>query len=93
MWILLAVVLKASSPDLTVPILDKPITHNTLKECQANMNLIYSEYKVMQANYPIEIEFKVSDNNQKYMLYSYKPDYTKPKIITYYYCLRTYKKK
>ncbi len=92
MWILLAVFLKTVSSDITVPILDQPITHNTLEECQTNMNLIYSEYKVLQANYPVEIEFKINDNNQKYMRYSYKPDYTKPKITIYYYCLRTYKK-
>ena len=92
MWILLAVVLKASSHDLTIPVLDKPITHNTLEQCQTSMNLIYSEYKALQANYPVKVEYKVNDNNQKYMMYSYKPDYTKSKIITYYYCLQTYKK-
>ena len=92
MWILLAVVLKAASPDVTIPIYDKPLTHNTLEECEISMKAIYNEYIVLQANYPIKIEFKTNDNKQKYMIYSYKPDYTKPIITTYYHCLKTYSK-
>jgi hypothetical protein len=92
MWILIAIVLKVTSPDLTVPILDKPLTHATLKECKASMQLIYNEYKILQANYPLTVEYKINDNKQEYMIYSYKPDYTKPEVTTYYYCLKTYKK-
>ena len=33
-----------------------------------------------------------NDNNQKYLVYTYKADYTKPKITTYYYCLKTFVK-
>ena len=40
----MAIVLKVTSPDLTVPILDKPLTHATLKECKASMQSIYNEY-------------------------------------------------
>ena len=92
MWILLAVVLKASSPGSNVPILDKPLVYNTLEICEASMKDLYDEYKKLQANYPVEVMYKENDNKQKYMMYSYKPDYTKPKITTYYYCLKVYNK-
>ena len=92
MWILIAIVLKVTNPDLTVPILDKPLTHDTLKECKASMQKIYNEYKMLQANYPVKVEYKINNNKQEYMIYSYKSDYTKPKVTTYYYCLKTYTK-
>ena len=45
MWILLAVVLKASSPGSNVPVLDKPLVYNTLEICEASMKDLYDEYK------------------------------------------------
>ena len=92
MWVLLAVVLKITSPDLAVPVLDKPLAYESLESCKASMKLIYNEYKALQANYPLEVAYKINDNKQEYMVYSYKPDYTKPKITTFYYCLKAYKK-
>lgn len=89
MWILLAIVLEMSSPDITIPVLDSPLVHNSLEECEASMNDIYKKYKKLEANYPVEIEYKIDDSKHKYMLYSYKSDYTKPKTLKYYYCLKS----
>ena len=92
MWILLAVVLRVISPEETIPILDKPLVYNSFKECDVKMQKIYNEFRLLQANYPVEIEYKINDNNQKYLVYSYIPDYNKPKVTTYYYCIKTYTK-
>ena len=92
MWILLALVLKTSSPEAIVPAYDKPLVFDTMKDCQNQLKEIYKEYKILQANYPVKVEFKVNDNNQEYLIYSFKPDYTKPKITTFYHCLKTYSK-
>tara|TARA_A100001011_G_C14047843_1_gene730580 strand:+ start:30 stop:308 length:279 start_codon:yes stop_codon:yes gene_type:complete len=91
-WILLAVVLKTTNPGVSIPVLDKPLIHNTQLECEKSMKSIYDEYKLLQVNYPVKVKYEKNDNNQKYMVYTYKPDYTKPKITTYYYCLKTFVK-
>ena len=92
MWILIAIVLKLDNYNQSVPVFDKPLLYNTHQECHESLQEMYEEYKKLQSNYPVEIEFKLNDNNQKYMLYSYKPDYTKSKITTYYHCLKAYRK-
>ena len=92
MWVLLAVVLKVNDLGMNVPVYDKPIINKTLSECNENMKKIHDEYKILKANYPVEVEFKINDNKQKYLKYTYKPDYTKPNIVTYYHCLKVYKK-
>ena len=93
MWILLAVVFKITSQGLPVPVYDKALIHKTLEQCESSMLDIYNEYKVLQVNYPLEIRFEENDNKQKYLIYSYKPDYTKPSITTYYHCLKIYSKR
>ena len=92
MWALIAVVIKLNSLGEFVPVYDKLLRFDSLKKCELSMQQIYKEYKILQTNYPVEIEFKYNDNNQKYMMYSYKPDYTKSKITTYYHCLKLYSK-
>ena len=90
MWVLLAIVIKTVNPSTTFPVLDKPLIYSSENECKKKMKEIYKEYKILQANYPVEIVFKKNDNNQEYMIYTYKSDYTSPKITTYYQCLQTY---
>ena len=90
MWVLLAIVIKTVNPSTTIPVLDKPLIYSSEHKCKKKMKEIYKEYKILQANYPVEIAFKKNDNNQEYMIYTYKPDYTSPKITTYYQCLQTY---
>ena len=92
MWVLIAVVLKTSNLNTVIPVYDKPLIYATLNECEISMNDIYNEYKLLKANYPVEIEYKTNYNKQKYIIYTYKPDYTKPKVTKYYHCLKTYKK-
>ena len=92
MWILLTLVLKTSNPETAIPVYDKPIVYNSIADCQASLKLIYDEHKILQINYPVEVEFKTNENNQKYLVYSYKSDYNKPKITTYYNCLKIYTK-
>ena len=89
MWILLAVVLKASPISNYIPIIENPLVYDTKNKCEENILAIYDKYKLLQANYPIEIEYKTNKNKQNYLMYSYIPDYNKDKIITYYYCLQT----
>ena len=89
MWILLAVVLKASPISNYVPIIENPLVYDTKNKCEDSILAIYDKYKLLQANYPIEIEYKTNKNKQNYLMYSYIPDYNKDKIITYYYCLQT----
>ncbi|MBJ57380.1 MAG: hypothetical protein CMP24_03960 [Rickettsiales bacterium] len=93
MWILLAVVFKITSHDLLMPVYDKALVHKTKEQCELSMQEIYTEYKGLQVNYPIEIRYEKNDNKQKFLIYSYKPDYTKPSITTYYHCLKIYSKK
>ena len=88
MWILLAIVLKTSTPNSVIPVYDKPIIYSSLEECQTSLKLVYDKYKILQVNYPLDVEFKINDSNQKYLVYSYKPDYNKPKITTYYSCIK-----
>ena len=92
MWILLAVVFKITSHHLPMPVYDKPLIYKTLEQCESSMLEIYNEYKVLKANYPVEVKFRENDNKQKYLIYSYKPDYTQPSITTYYHCLKIYSK-
>tara|TARA_E500000178_G_C16509927_1_gene525390 strand:- start:43 stop:327 length:285 start_codon:yes stop_codon:yes gene_type:complete len=92
MWILLVAVLKTSDISTIMPVYDKPLIHDTLEQCEASMKKIYNEYKILSYNYPLEVELKTNDNKQKYIIYSYKADYTKPKVTTYYHCLKAYQK-
>ncbi len=52
------------------------------------MDEVYENKKKLRANYPVIVEFKKNYNNEKYMIYSYKPDYTKPKKTSYYQCIK-----
>ena len=92
MWILVALVLKTAELGYVMPSYDKLMVYSTLNECEVSMQDIYDEYKLLKANYPVEVEYKTNDNKQKYIIYTYKPDYTKPKVTTYYHCLKAYKK-
>ena len=92
MWILVALVLKTAELGTVMPSYDKLLVYSTLNECEVSMQDIYDEYKLLKVNYPVEVEYKTNDNKQKYIIYTYKPDYTKPKVTTYYHCLKAYKK-
>ena len=92
MWILVAVVLKVANSGDNIPVIDKPLIHKTQKDCERSMKNIYDEYNLLKVNYPINIKFHKNDNEQRYMTYTYQPDYNKPKITTYYYCLKSYMK-
>ena len=92
MWILFAIVLKLNSPLEVTPVVDKPLIFNSLEQCENNMDQMFNEYIKLKFNYPVEVEYKTNDNRQRYMVYSYKSDYTKPKVTTYYYCIKAYSK-
>ena len=92
MWILINIVLKTSSLGSYIPSYEKLIVHNTFDSCEADMENIYRNIIKLKANYPVEVEYKFNNNNEKFIEYSYKPDYTRPKEVSYYHCMKMKKK-
>lgn len=86
MWILITVILKTSNLDVNAPIYSDPILHNTIEKCELNLDKIYSNLIKLTYNYPVNVVLKYDENNKKYLKYSFKTDYTKPRQTKYYHC-------
>ena len=86
MWILITVILKTSNLDVNTPIYLDPVLHNSIEKCELKLDKIYSDLIKLTYNYPVEVELKYDENKKKYLKYSYKTDYTKPKETKYYHC-------
>ena len=86
MWVLITVVLKATSLQENVPIYSKLILHDTLEKCELNLDQIHSDLIKLTYNYPVDVKLEYDENNKKYLKYSYKTDYTKPHETKYYHC-------
>ena len=86
MWILITVVLNTSGPEINAPVYLKPIFHNTIEQCENNLDSIHSDLIKLTYNYPVDVKLEYDKNNKKYLKYSYKTDYTKPKETKYYHC-------
>ena len=86
MWILITVIINSSSPGELTPIYLKPILHDTLEKCELNLDRIQSDLIKLEYNYPVEAKVKYDENNNKYLKFSYKTDYTKPMETKYYHC-------
>ena len=86
MWVLITVVLKVTSLQENVPIYSKPILHSTLEKCELNLDQIHSDLIKLTYNYPVEVKVEYDEDNKKYLKYSYRTDYTKPKETKYYHC-------
>ena len=86
MWILIIAALNLNSDGLYVLNYDQLTLYKTLKGCENKMDQVYKNLKILEANYPVEVRYKTDYDNQKFIKYSYKPDYTKPKVDSYYHC-------
>ena len=86
MWILITVILKTISPGVDTPVYLKPILHNTLENCETNLDEIFSELNKLKFNYPVKVKIEYDANNNKYIKYKYKSDYTRPEETMYYHC-------
>ena len=93
MWLLITVIINASGPEINAPSYLKPIIHDTLEECQLNLDRIHSDLIKLTYNYPVEVKVKYDEDNKKYLKYSYRTDYTKPEETKYYHCKKILKKK
>ena len=86
MWILITLVLNTSGPEISAPVYLKPIFHNTIEQCENNLDSIHSDLIKLTYNYPVDVKLEYDKNNKKYLKYSYKTDYTKPQETKYYHC-------
>ena len=86
MWILITVILNTTSLDGDSPVYLKPILHDTIEQCELNLDQIHSELIKLTYNYPVDVKLEYDENNEKYLKYSYKTDYTKPEETRYYHC-------
>ena len=86
MWILITIILNASGPEINSPVYLKPILHDTIEQCELNLDRIHSDLIKLTYNYPVDIKLEYDENNKKYLKYNYKTDYTKPEETKYYHC-------
>ena len=86
MWILITVVLNVYGSKINAPVYLKPILHDTIEQCENNLDQIYSDLIKLTYNYPVDVKLEYDKNNKKYLKYSYKTDYTKPEETKYYHC-------
>tara|TARA_B100000242_G_scaffold82077_1_gene54507 strand:+ start:472 stop:741 length:270 start_codon:yes stop_codon:yes gene_type:complete len=86
MWILLTVIISSSNKEANAPIYLRPILHDTIEKCELNLDQIHSDLIKLTYNYPVEVKLEYDKNHKKYLKYSYKTDYTKPKETKYYHC-------
>ena len=86
MWILITVIISSLNTETNVPVYLRPILHETIENCELNLDRIYSDLIKLTYNYPVEVKVKYDENNKKYLKYSYKTDYTKPEETKYYHC-------
>ena len=86
MWVLITVILKAASLEGYEPLYLKPILHDTIEQCELNLDRIHQDLIKLTYNYPVDIKVEYDENNKKYLKYTYKTDYTKPEETKYYHC-------
>ncbi len=86
MWILITVILKTNSLEEITPIYLKPVIHNTFEKCELNLDQIHKDLIKLTYNYPVEVKVEYDKDNNKYLKYSYRTDYNKPKETKYYHC-------
>ena len=86
MWILITVIISSSNTDVNPPVYLRPIPHDTIEKCELNLDRIHSDLIKLTYNYPVEVKVEYDKDNKKYIKYSYKTDYTKPKETKYYHC-------
>ena len=86
MWILITVIISSSSIEANAPVYLSPILHDTIEECEDNLDLIHSDLIKLEYNYPVKVKVEYDKDNKKYLKYSYKTDYTKPTKTQYYHC-------
>ena len=86
MWILITVILSSSSTEANAPIYLRPILYDTIEKCEIQLDRIHSDLIKLTYNYPVEVKVKYDEDNKKYLKYSYRTDYTKPKETKYYHC-------
>ena len=86
MWVLITVIIKSSSPEISAPVYLKPKLHDTIEKCELNLESIYSDLIKLEYNYPVEVKLEYDKDNKKYLKYTYKSDYTKPQETKYYHC-------
>ena len=78
--------LVSSALYINAPVYLKPILHDTIEKCELNLDQIHSDLIKLTYNYPVEVKVKYDKDNKKYLKYSYRTDYTKPKETKYYHC-------
>ena len=88
MWVLITVVLKLTESGKFMPVYENAILHKTIESCEVNMEKVYSDLELLKANYPVTLEYRYNDENNKYIRFKYKPDYTKPEKERFYHCLK-----
>ena len=86
MWVLITVIISLSSTEASAPVYLKPILYDTIEKCELNLDQIHLDLIKLTYNYPVEVKIEYDENNKKYLKYSYKTDYTKPKETKYYHC-------
>ena len=86
MWVLITVIITSSTIDTKAPIFLKPILHDTIENCELNLDRIHSDLTKLTYNYPVEVKLEYDKDNKKYIKFSYKTDYTKPEETKYYHC-------
>ena len=86
MWILLTVIISSSNAEANAPVYLRPILHDTIENCELNLDQIHSDLIKLTYNYPVEVKVEYDKNKKKYLKYSYKTDYTKPEETKYYHC-------
>ncbi len=86
MWVLITVILNLSGAEINAPVYLKPKLHDTIEECELNLDQIHLDLIKLTYNYPVEVKVEYDENKKKYLKYSYKTDYTKPEETKYYHC-------
>ena len=86
MWVLITVIISSSSTEAYAPAYSRPILHDTIEKCELDLDRIYSDLIKLEYNYPVEVKVEYDQDNKKYLKYTYKTDYTKPKETKYYHC-------
>ena len=86
MWVLITVIISSSSTEGNAPVYLRPILHNTIHECELDLDRIHTDLIKLTYNYPVEVKVEYDKDKKKYLKYSYRTDYTKPSKTKYYHC-------
>ena len=86
MWILITVIISSSSTEANAKIYLRPTLYDTVEKCQLALDRIHLDLMKLEYNYPVKVKIEYDEDNKKYLKYSYKTDYTKPKETKYYHC-------